>query len=112
MNKFLFSLASLIILFAIAGPVFASSTTIENPLNVNSIVGLLDKIAATVAGIIGTLGVIMLIIAGVLFVTSAGSPEKVNSAKKAFFYAVMGIAVALAATAIINTVKYIIGARS
>lgn len=110
MNKFFKALLVLVASFCLAVPAMVPAVSIDNPLSSNSIEALLTRIFNTVAGIVGTLGIIMLIVAGVLFVTSAGSPEKVNSAKKALFYAVVGIAVSLAATAIANTVKYIIGA--
>jgi len=82
-----------------------------NPLSgVENFGTLLEKIFTAVAGIVGAIAVIMLIIAGLLFVTSAGNPEKVNNAKKALTYAIIGIIVALAASAIIATVKWVIGA--
>jgi len=110
MNKFFRTLILFVALFIIVSPALVSAVKIENPLDSSDIPALLTKIFIAVAGIVGSLGVIMLIVAGVLFVTSGGSPEKVNSAKKALSYAVVGIIVSLAATAIANTVKYIIGA--
>ncbi len=111
MNKLLLSLIFSLALLGLAGSVFASPTTIDNPLgNTSTIGGLLEKITLAVAGIIGSISVIMLIVAGVMFVTSGGNPGRVSSAKTALFYAIAGIMVSLAATAIINTIKYIIGA--
>lgn len=109
MKKFTF-LTFFTILLSLLFSVSALAVSISNPLQSDNIPDLLTRISNIVAGIVGALGIIMLIISGVLFVTSGGSPEKINSAKKALFYAVMGIAVSLAATAISNTIKYIIGA--
>ncbi|TSC94669.1 MAG: Uncharacterized protein CEN87_390 [Parcubacteria group bacterium Licking1014_1] len=113
MKKTFIYLSALISLLPLLNMALAAKPiVIANPLlGVNSISELLTKIFTAVAGLVGILSVIMLIIAGILFVTSAGNPERVGSAKKAFFYAIIGIIVALAATAISSTILYIIGAK-
>lgn len=115
MNKKIIAFIILAGMFGLSGLVLADSMAdgpgIENPLRgVDTIAQLLEKIGDAVAMVVGALGVIMLIIAGILFVTSAGSPERVNKAKTALFYAIGGIVVALAAKAIVATIKFIIGA--
>lgn len=96
-------------LFYLAG--FSSAAiTITNPLTgVNNFCQLLTKIATGVGTLVASLGVVMIIVAGILFLTSAGSPEKIGTAKKALMYAIIGIAIGIAATAIVEVVKNVIG---
>lgn len=54
--------------------------------------------------IIGAVSVIMLIIGGMKYVMSNGSPDAIKSAKNTILYAVIGIIVAIAAYAIVSFV--------
>lgn len=82
-----------------------------NPLNSNTFGDLLSKIADGVGTLIATLATIMLIIAGILYLTSAGSPERITKAKKALVYAIAGIAIGVAAKAIVALLKDVLGAK-
>lgn len=59
--------------------------------------------------IIGILAVIVIIYAGITFITAAGNPSKVAQAKTMIIYAVIGLAVAILAYAIVN---FVVGASS
>ena len=59
--------------------------------------------------IIGTLAVIVIIYAGIIFITAAGNPGKVAQAKTMIIYAVIGLAVAILAYTIVN---FVVGASS
>lgn len=84
---------------------------LQNPLTgVNNFAQLLEKIATFVGTLIGGVAVIMFIIAGILFLISAGDPAKVTKARDALKYAVMGGVVAIAAGGIVALIKQIIGA--
>lgn len=110
MNKKIISLVVLTALFGMAG---LASAQIKNPIPYNTFCGLITSgIIPAVSMVVGALGVIMLIISGILFVTSGGSPEKVSKARAALTYAIAGIVIALAAEAIVGTIKYIIGASA
>lgn len=95
-------------LFCIAGLV--SAAKIENPLDTDNFGDLLLKIAGAVGALMASLGTIMIIVAGILYLTSAGSQERMTKAKNALVYAIVGIAIGLAATAIVEIVKGLIGA--
>ncbi len=74
----------------------------------------LDNIKVTFQAIGTALVVIGFIVAGILFLTSAGSPEKIGTAKKALIAAVGGgvlVALATGAELIVQIVKEIIGAE-
>ena len=59
--------------------------------------------------IIGILAVIVIIYAGITFITAAGNPSKVAQAKTMIIYAVIGLVVAILAYTIVN---FIVGASS
>lgn len=89
----------------------AMAVTINNPLGgTDTFAKLLVKITQAVGGLIAGLGTIMIIISGILFLTSAGSPNGITRAKTALVYAIIGITIGLAATAISTTILNIIGA--
>ncbi len=55
-------------------------------------------------GILGGIAVIMIVIGGIKYATSAGDSAGVQSAKNTIMYAVIGLVVAMMATAIISLV--------
>lgn len=88
---------------------FISAVSIPNPLAANSFGELLLQIADGVGILIGSLGAIMIIVAGILYLTSAGNPERMTTAKKALFYAIAGIAIGISARLIVIVIKQILG---
>jgi len=109
MNKKITHLFLSLTLLFLASPVFADK--VENPLKgINTFPQLLEKIALVVGGIVGSLAVVMLIVSGIYFLLSAGSPNMLGRAKSSLTYAVIGGAVALAAAGIVALLKAIIGA--
>ncbi len=78
---------------------------LQNPLGydtfedlVNAIIGFLIKIGIPLA-------TIMFVIAGVLFVTSAGDPNRVSTAKKFMLYTAIGLAVILVSSGLIKVLQ-------
>lgn len=53
--------------------------------------------------------VVMLIWAGILFLTAQGEPEKIQKAQKAVMWAVIGIVVAILAFSAVNIIRTVIG---
>ncbi|MFA6974332.1 MAG: hypothetical protein WC238_06425 [Parcubacteria group bacterium] len=106
-NKRFIYLAVFVSILTIAGS--ATAVEITNPLAVDTIPELLMRIASYVGGFVAILGTIMIIISGILFLLSAGSPEKIGTAKKALVYAIIGIAVGLSATVISEIILNVIG---
>jgi len=51
----------------------------------------------------------MIIVAGILYLTSAGSPDKMKTAKTALIYAIAGMVIGMAAEAIVATIKGVLG---
>jgi len=89
----------------------SGTVNIPNPLGSNSFEELLTTIAAKVGELIAYLGVIMIIVAGILYLTSGGSTERMSKAKTALIYAIAGIAIGLAAQAIVAIIKNVLGVK-
>jgi len=109
-KKVLFNLflAFGLIVLITAVPVFA--VTVTNPIRYNNFCSLITQgIIPAVAGIIGALATLMIVYSGFLFITSAGSPEKIKNAKTALTYAIIGMIVAGAASAIAAVIKSALG---
>jgi hypothetical protein len=108
-------LALLIFAVLLAGFVFvnfcsAYSVTLNNPLSVNTIPALITKIISGVGTFIGALATIMIVVAGILYLTSAGNQAKMDTAKKALYAAIIGIVIYLAANPIRSTICEVLGA--
>jgi hypothetical protein len=55
--------------------------------------------------IVGVLALIMLIVGGIMYLTSAGDDKRIETAKKIVTYAIIGIAVALASLVIVRQIS-------
>ncbi len=66
-----------------------------------------EKIANAVWIVFTVIAVIMFVVAGILFITSQGSPEKIATARQALIWGVAGIVVAILAFVIITVVTNI-----
>ena len=53
---------------------------------------------------IGALALVIIVVAGLRYITSAGNPQKASSAKNAIIYALVGLAIAITAQAIVSLV--------
>ncbi len=104
---------SLIILFAasiLVLPFAASAIDFSLPSgNINSVPNLINAILTPVWQVFIGLAVIMIIIAGILFLTAAGNPEKVQQARNAFLWGIVGIVVGILAFSITTVVRIGIG---
>lgn len=55
-------------------------------------------------GVVGTITIIMLVVGGIMYLTSAGDENKIDTAKKIVKWSIVGIAVALAALVIVRQI--------
>lgn len=86
-----------------AGSVICKSQSTDN---VGSIVG---SVVNVLLFLLGLAAVIVLIIAGITYTTSAGDPAAITRAKNMILYAIVGLVVAFSAYAIINWVLHAFG---
>jgi hypothetical protein len=108
-KKILFSL-TLLGLFLFTSPVLADSAELTSPISAKTFCELLTQIATAVGALVASLGTIFIIWSGILYLTSAGSPEKINKAKTALTYAIIGIVVGVLATTIVEVIKNVLSA--
>lgn len=66
--------------------------------------GIVNTIINVILAIVGVIAVVMIIIGGIQYSTSAGDPGKVKKAKDTILYGVIGLVIALLAFAIVNFV--------
>ncbi|MDD3734944.1 MAG: pilin [Candidatus Pacebacteria bacterium] len=120
-NSFLGFIIFLIIFLSFSFiPVFAQETEqssnvgtiridLSNPINANTIEEVLENIASAIWRIVTPLSAIMLIWAGIQYMTAQGQPDKINQAKNSLKYAIIGIIVALIAGSIDALILAILG---
>lgn len=112
-KKIIFLLFVLPALLGFAG-LASAAVTIPNPLCQNGCINdfgvLFLRIAWVAGGLIASLGTIMIIVAGIMFLTSAGSAERMGAAKKALMYAIIGIIIGISASVIVATIQWAMGA--
>lgn len=58
--------------------------------------------------ILGILAILMLVVAGMMYLTAAGDEKRTDTAKKIIMYVIMGVAVALMAYIIVYTVEQLV----
>ncbi len=66
--------------------------------------GIITTIINTMLFIVGLLAVIMIIYAGIRFVTAHGDEKQVTGARQTIIYSVVGLIVAIVAYALVNWV--------
>ena len=72
--------------------------------NKNDLMTVINTIINVIIGVIGFVAVVVIILGGVQYTTSAGDPGKVKKAKDTILYGIIGLVVALLAYAIVNFV--------
>ncbi len=88
-----------------AGGMFA----IQNPLNADTFQELVDNLIDFVFIVAVAVAPLMLLIAGFLFLTAGGAPDKITSAKKIIMWTVIGFAVVLLAKGMIAMLQQLLG---
>ena len=78
----------------------------------SSLVGILTSGMNWLLVVVGILGVIGFVIAGILYLTAAGDEGQIEKGKTAMIYSIVGVIVALLGIVIINAVQGLLGAKS
>lgn len=76
----------------------------------DSIVAVLGKVTQFVTGLIAVLAILMIVISGIMYITSAGDSTKVSQAKDWLTYSVVGLVVSLLGYVIVVAVGSALGA--
>ncbi len=85
--------------------VYADNVTLTNPSKYQTVKNFLEAVRNFIWVLVAPLSAIMLIWAGIVFVSSGGDPDKVRKAKMIIMYVIVGIFVALLATGIVEIIK-------
>ena len=98
----------LLLLFIGLVPLVALAVALPDPLGGQNIGQVITGITNVVAGVIGGASIIMVSISGILFITAAGDPGRLQKAKTCLIYAIIGAVVALTATPLVNEIVKIV----
>ena len=82
---------------------------LENPLRYSNLGDLIDAIVNFLFQISLIIAPLFIIIAGFYFVTAAGDPQKIETAKRIILYTLIGLLVIITSKGIIALVKKILG---
>jgi hypothetical protein len=82
---------------------------VDNPLDFNTVEGVLDQTLGTLRAIIGILAIIGIVLGGMLYITAAGDEGRIKTAKGAITAALVGLALGIAAPSFLKQIGDIIG---
>lgn len=68
-----------------------AAVAISNPLNVESLPGLVNNVIKGLLGVVGAISLLMIVIGGILWMTSAGNADRVKKGKDTLVWAVIGL---------------------
>jgi glucose uptake protein GlcU len=98
------STASAINVFPSCGAAGGGSTEVCKAASSDDATGLAKNVINTMLFILGIIAVIMIILGGIRYTTSAGDASRVKAAKDTIMYSIVGLVVAMLAFAIVNFV--------
>lgn len=76
-----------------------------NPLgNVNSFPALVNNVIKGVLGLVGAVALVMIVIGGITWMTSAGNADRVRRGKDTLLWAILGLIIIFVSYAVINFV--------
>jgi len=97
-----------LIIFVLLLPVLTLALEIENPLSTDSFTDLLDAITKFIIGVGLALTPVMFVVAGFMWVTSAGDPGRTKTAQNIALYTVIGLAVIILASGLVKVLQSIL----
>jgi len=89
--------------------VFGQTIKIDNPLKAKNLEELVEGIINFIFWVATALAPLMIVIAAFYFVTSAGNPKQIDTAKKIILYTVIGYGIILLSKGIIIVLRDILG---
>ena len=85
-----------------------TTITIPDPLQEREIIDIIGSVTSLLAMIGSGVAVIMIIWAGIQYMTAGGSEERARTAKKTIMWAIIGVAILWSANFIIDAIKYLL----
>lgn len=93
----------------VPAPTAPTSITFTNPLQYDTVEGVLDSILDTLRNIIVILSLVFIVIGAILYITSAGNDKQMTMAKGAVTAAMIGLAIGLAAPSFLKEIGTVLG---
>jgi len=104
------SLSLIMIIELMPATALAANKIPDLRIDPTAVTDLMDLIQTWVSEVIFILGIIMVLYAAFLYMTSAGDDTRIEKAKKTFIYGIIGMIVAMLAYFIWDTVASFLGA--
>lgn len=90
-------------------PVLVSADTVlPNPLRDSTVEGLISRIAGFLYWVGLSIAIIVIVIAGITFIISAGDPTKTEKAKRIMLYTIIGVAIMILAKGLIAVITNVL----
>ena len=83
--------------------VIATEVVVDNPIETSDFAKIVENTLLWVLGIAGSIALFMLIVGGIMYITSGGDEQKVATAKKIFNFTVVGLILILLSYSVIKT---------
>lgn len=104
-NKLIYPIVSAILLSPLASLAqWIPSTYEETKLPAGTIYGIIGNLMMWLLGIFGFIGIIGFVIAGIMYLTAAGSDDQITKAKAAMKWSLVGVIVGLIGLVVIYAV--------
>jgi hypothetical protein len=71
-------------------------------------VQIVTNVAYWILGILAAVAILMIIVGGIMYLTSAGNEDRVATAKKIIVYAIVGVVIALVALVIVRLIQSVV----
>ena len=107
----MWNLRGLFVFFFALFPYFADAQVVNfpNPLGAGTFAELIDNIIDFIFTIAVIVAPILLVVAGVIFMTAAGDPTKVSTAKRMMMWTIVGFGVILISKGLVAVLQGILG---
>ena len=92
-----------------SGILLAQAQDFNNPIKWNNLEELTSSFIGTLQGLIALLCIVFIVIGGIMYITSSGDEKMIERAKKTITGAMIGLAIAIAAPALLDQIKQILG---
>ena len=114
MKKYLPKLIIPLLIISFLAPLAVEGfvVTIDNPLKAKNFQDLIDALINFIFILALAIAPIMFIIAGFYFITAAGDPAKIETAKKMVFWTFIGLLVVISAKGSIALFKEVFGVKT
>ena len=110
-HSFLKIIISLFLFFSFLTPLLVlAQITIDNPLKADTLEDLIDNIINFIFWVATALAPLLIVIAGFYFITAAGDPGRIQTAKNIILYTVIGYGIILLSKGLILVLKEVLGA--